>query len=772
MTNGKDRGPLNIFQSFLKGDAGVALALMGLLLVFLSPVWIGNDTIFFRDISALIYPVKFFIANAYHEGFVPYWNPSSFHGSPLMAALYPGVFYPVNLIFLSENITTAFNWFYIIHFAILTLFVFLLVRLWGLSRGAAFAASITALLSGYFLAATLNSTQFLGGIWLPAIFFCFQKYLVEKKFRYFFAAVFFQACQILAGLPEACVATDIMLALHCLFFRNSETTFADLRRRILALGAMAILAIGSTAFQLIPTYYMFQQSLRSGGMDFETHTKWSLKPAEMATLLVPRDYTRFLSQTGGEMFEFNPSIYMGVFPLAIVFGLWRFRKNTGLAFWAMMALAGIFLSLGKYNPLYYLVYSWIPLVQFFRIPEKYFLISAFSLVFLTAYGVDALLRLKRDQKEVPWDWVLIPLVLSAAALCIGWWKPLRNPWFSFTTLFVLCVLSFLFFKGKLETYLFKPLLIGLILFDLGLQNYMVLPLIDRSYYDDMPKLAKQIQEDGDLARVYTGNLEGPVNNLRFPPGPNIVLKQIAAKESLFPDFGTLYGATYAGGLTGAALELESSWLWNEVFKKSSSQRRKRILQRSNVKYWVTWEETESGMGEKFFDTLHMKYLEKVLPRAFLVPKARKGELGKMLNTYYDESFDPLKEVLISEPISHIPSNDFEGRVRQIKYRTNEVRLKTEQNASGFLVLLDSFYPGWTVNVDGRPEKILRANHFFRAVQLDAGSHEIRFSFEPEGLGTGTWVSLGVAFFLVGMGRFKNLFGLKESGGAMRNGLQR
>ena len=74
-------------------------------------------------------------------------------------------------------------------------------------------------------------------------------------------------------------------------------------------------------------------------------------------------------------------------------------------------------------------------------------------------------------------------------------------------------------------------------------------------------------------------------------------------------------------------------------------------------------------------------------------------------------------------------------------------MKTNQNEEGFLVLLDTWFPGWKVEVDGQLERIYRANYFYRAVKLGPGYHRIEFSYEPIGLRMGFTIS-GMTFILL------------------------
>lgn len=85
------------------------------------------------------------------------------------------------------------------------------------------------------------------------------------------------------------------------------------------------------------------------------------------------------------------------------------------------------------------------------------------------------------------------------------------------------------------------------------------------------------------------------------------------------------------------------------------------------------------------------------------------------------------------------------------YRLNEVELKATMAASGFVVLSDTYYPGWRVTIDGRPVPVYRANALVRAVYVPAGEHTIRFFFRPADFLAGAGISgvtlLGCVAFL-------------------------
>ncbi|MEK6573128.1 MAG: YfhO family protein, partial [Chloroflexota bacterium] len=49
---------------------------------------------------------------------------------------------------------------------------------------------------------------------------------------------------------------------------------------------------------------------------------------------------------------------------------------------------------------------------------------------------------------------------------------------------------------------------------------------------------------------------------------------------------------------------------------------------------------------------------------------------------------------------------------------------------GYVLLSDTYYPGWRASVDGNPQPILRADYNFRAVAVPAGTHTVIFEYAP------------------------------------------
>ena len=71
-----------------------------------------------------------------------------------------------------------------------------------------------------------------------------------------------------------------------------------------------------------------------------------------------------------------------------------------------------------------------------------------------------------------------------------------------------------------------------------------------------------------------------------------------------------------------------------------------------------------------------------------------------------------------------------GRRASSPSRNTEVVLEADSPAGGWVVLNDVWQPWWRAEIDGAPVPLLRANVLFRAAEVPAGRHEVRFVFRP------------------------------------------
>jgi uncharacterized membrane protein YfhO len=89
---------------------------------------------------------------------------------------------------------------------------------------------------------------------------------------------------------------------------------------------------------------------------------------------------------------------------------------------------------------------------------------------------------------------------------------------------------------------------------------------------------------------------------------------------------------------------------------------------------------------------------------------------------------------------------------------DRVVVQVSAGQPGYLVLGDTYYPGWRATVDGEPAEIVAANHAFRAVPLGAGEHTVIFQYAPRSFQVGAWVTLVAMLLLGAAGAVARLWG--------------
>jgi hypothetical protein len=135
-----------------------------------------------------------------------------------------------------------------------------------------------------------------------------------------------------------------------------------------------------------------------------------------------------------------------------------------------------------------------------------------------------------------------------------------------------------------------------------------------------------------------------------------------------------------------------------------------------------------------------------VPRAMLVAHARCVDDAEALAAIRSRALDPRREVLLAgcatPPAGDDPAAAGPGGSAAIDDETaNRVTVRVSTERPAYLVLSDTWFPGWEATVDGRPARVWRANHTLRAVALPPGAREVVFSYAPRSLRIGAIVSL-------------------------------
>ena len=81
-------------------------------------------------------------------------------------------------------------------------------------------------------------------------------------------------------------------------------------------------------------------------------------------------------------------------------------------------------------------------------------------------------------------------------------------------------------------------------------------------------------------------------------------------------------------------------------------------------------------------------------------------------------------------------------IKLTSYLPDALTYKSESSSGGTVVFSEIFYPyGWKAYIDGKPAEIFRANYLLRAMNIPAGSHDIRMEFRPDSVRKGDTIAI-------------------------------
>jgi hypothetical protein len=786
-----------------KRDFLIVVLLLLLPVISFSELFLSDKTLFRSDISRIHYPLAVLKARSFSSGQVPVWNPYILFGFPQLADQDVLALHPLNLFFLFPlKPHVALSYFVVAHFILAGIFSYLMARSLQMSRVGAFITAVTFALSGYLMAQLSNLPIMTGSAWFPLTFFLFVKTLQTMRPTYAVLCGGAIALQILASHPQVVFYSLLILGSYGVFrfirlWRGDEIGIQDKRKtaiRLVALLALAVLVgLALAAIQIAPTWEMKGLSPRATGVSYQTMTSYSLPPHNLLTFLFPNILGNPVIGYTGQMHFQELHVYVGILPLLLIPWAWARRKRDGhVAFFTILAAGSLLLALGRHTPLYHLL-VYVPGFNFFRVPARWLFVATISFSVLAGYGYDTLAgghdRVESRRFAILWKtlgWLNVGLTLILlAGLACGEQviQPLNylpngllseqsierirslihgltrlpliqlsdnlsatlsslNPALLFILLsnagfLLICIWN----KRRIAATAFQVMLVSLIVVDLLLTaGTTINPVRDASYFERQVGSTTFLQQNSGLYRIYSAASGGRVQSL----------------SADMPTVYELYGAQ--GHLSELVGQRTRNFL--EILGQRAA-----LVNLAGVKYTLV----EKGSGPPGTvrvyagSNLEIYENESVLPRAFIVHHVEVIPSEQaVLDSLLSDDFDPGHTVLLEEEPSPgldqaiVPSESDLHEAEITFYSPQRVVVEADLKVDGFLVLSDTYYPGWKVFVDGREDKIYQADYLFRAVLLRQGKHVVEFRYSPLSFRVGLAISLATGAILCGMAVYSSL----------------
>lgn len=192
-------------NALLRSNWIVAFLLAGITFAVLSSVLVFHVTTFFTNLDNVdqFYTWYQKLATSVHHGYLPIWNANVFAGQSFAGELQPGVFYPVNLLWVAvfgsvHGISQlALDYLVATHFALAAFGCYLLLKQLGARQWTAFLAGITFAFSGAVAFRSISQTAiFFGMALLPYPLYFLARFHSQTRRR----AWWLVACGALLGI--------------------------------------------------------------------------------------------------------------------------------------------------------------------------------------------------------------------------------------------------------------------------------------------------------------------------------------------------------------------------------------------------------------------------------------------------------------------------------------------------------------------------------------------------------------------------------------------
>jgi hypothetical protein len=760
-------------------DTCLSIACLAGFAILIQTFWWFTDSVVPWDSKNHFYPMFRFLADSLARGEIPLWNPYHFSGHPSVADPQSLLFTPS--LFLLALVAphasmSAFDAWIMLHLLAGALGMMALARRRGWQPAAALLTAIIYMLGGAAASRLQHTGMIVSYAYFPLALWSFDV-LMER--RGLGRAVLFG---VLAGLMA--LGRDQVAFLFCgvlagrLIFLTARSGRAIdfLRERA---GILALAGLTGAAILIVPSLLTLQFLGASNrpGIPYGVAAAGSLAPVNFLTILAPNVFgsLHVLDDYWGPGYativEANWTdrainyLFFGTLPALVI--LWHGLAGGRLLardmrFTMIVLAAGLLYAVGRYTPVFGLIFDLIPGVSLYRRPaDATFIINvAFALAsgyLLHRYIADGLPR--------PWQRLptlaargLIGAAVALLALLVG-----LGLAFSMRSghgmaalqavglaLFIAALGAGLLVWGDVRHHraLAAAILVaataGELLWRNAACSLNAEPASRYSVYNGMTptESAGVAALRGDMAR--NGGSERPrveilgvggdwqnasmvlrlENTLGYNPlrisdyeravGPGENAQDLNLRH--FPDMFRGYKCRLAGLLGLEYLILDRPLLrLPRQFPKPKA--------------------TQIFAGDHFY----VYRLGRVAPRAYFATHVKSVDNEAALDSHELPDFDQTREALVDEDTmgklsaglrgAEAPTTA-SGSVKITAMTNNSVRLEVAAERDGLLVLHDLYYPGWEASVDGIRTPVVKANILFRGVEVSAGSHVVEFTFRP------------------------------------------
>jgi hypothetical protein len=705
------------------------------------------------DVTQVFHPWTLWAAGEVRAGRPPLWNPYAYAGAPFCSNPQTACLFPLTWLAWVLPPALALTAPALLKLMAAGLAMYWFLRVLALAPLAAFTGA-----TGFMLSTTLIGWlpwTFAGTMpFLPLLFGLVERLRAGGDRRRVALLALAVALDLLAGYPQGALQALAATAAWTLARAPWRAGAAGFLARVAAGGA---LGAALTAVQALPSLDYVRESAV-----YAFRSAWTpplaVPPRALVTVLMP--YFFGTAERTWSAWQFNiTSTYAGLVPLvALPLAALAWRRPPTVFFAGLAVATGLV----HYGALAALAPA--PLIAFGSnlrlMPILVFALATLGALGLDAAGLDAAGRAGAP-RAARVAWVRGGFVVLAAAGLVAVTLASGEPAAlavrpSLATQYLACLAGLTAAAWLLERWLTD----GRVRWGVALAALQVaslaplatyLPVRDARWLYPTPPALAWLQARAGSARVLMADQVSLLYGLRAAHGYDGLTPRRVAE--LAGPVGT--GRARAAGFLENTVALHGSEPLPPIAV---------LLAPTRELLGVRWLLLPPGTAameprlQQVYDGADARVFEDpaALPRAFVAARARCVDDRTALGLLRGRAVAPADEVLLADcatpPAAAAPRERGAGIIApEARIVAPEARIRIDDparvvvaassGAPAWLVLTDTWFPGWRARLDGAEVPLLRADHAFRAVALPPGRHEVEFAFEPRGLRPGAAISL-------------------------------
>ncbi|MGK2858348.1 MAG: hypothetical protein ACSLFQ_14195 [Thermoanaerobaculia bacterium] len=750
-----------------RGSDVRAMALLVLLVTILyADILFFGASFFTRDLTGYFYPIKWVVREVVLGGDFPFWNRLYSAGQPIAANPAYEVFYPPQWLTLLPDYNYGFQLHIVLHVYIAVLGAFRFFRSIELSVPASFAGALIFATSGPYVS-TVNLLPILFAIsWMPWIAIHARRWVLERRRRDFVAASLFLGVQAIICEPTTLMQTWGVIALYAGFVGWERGGWRGAGSNLLRAVGLVAMGIAVAAIQFLPAVDHARDSVRALAFPYSIVSTWSFPPVRLLELAFPNllgtiewngplYWGRLLYPGRGGPFLYSVYVSLLVVGLVVAGAIGRVA-GRGLA--ALVALPALVLAAGSHTPVLAALYR-AGLLPSIRYPEKFTLTASFAMIVFAIVVLDRVLKGNSAlARRAAWTCVVAGAL--AGLVFLGTLHPGYPAWFAGVwemkgdsaasiarTQWLVAALRGAAFAVVVRMLATNPgrrslaLLILLLVADLAPLGNQINPRIHRSFFDDSPPLAEQLDLRGSrLAHVASMQLKAP----EFPAYFQGRNGYWVIRNGLWPSTPALHGIPTCFEYdidetqllrTRAVVDMVEALLdrkiydWVAVLGPMYGAGPVLVFRDPQVELRRVGDDWRDIQPVDLVDT--PRY-----PRYFfasgMVNAADDRQLAELLSR---QPWDPRTAFVSSgsRPVA-------DGRVLAVRESANRTELEVDADGDAFLVLASTHHKYWRATVDGVPAGITETNIAFQGITVPGGKRRVVLTYENPMIAAGAAIS--------------------------------